>query len=343
MNSSDPAWVVHKFGGSSVADAQCFERVAAIVESAPHTRTRIAVVLSACKGVTDELLELVALAERQQPGWRPRLAALRERHAGIAAALLGTRALAQYLADFDRDSADLTGVLQTTSVMRSAAQSVSDLAAGFGEIWSTRLFYRLLQQRAVRERLQWIDARRCVTVEWGPLGPAVQWQQSKDQLQELMGANATGAPASLVITGFIATDPRGVQTTLGRNGSDFSASIFGALLDAAQIHIWTDVDGVLSADPRRVPDAQVIDSLSYNEAMELAYFGAKVIHPQTMAPAVGRDIPIWIRNTFAPHKAGTLICAAPKSTLPVKGITSIENVALVNLEGAAQISVPALC
>lgn len=94
---------------------------------------------------------------------------------------------------------------------------------------------------------------------------------------------------TLIITGFIAADARGVQTTLGRNGSDFSASIFGSLLDAREIHIWTDVDGVLSADPRRVPDAQVIDSLSYNEAMELAYFGAKVIHPQTMAPAVGRD------------------------------------------------------
>jgi aspartokinase/homoserine dehydrogenase 1 len=340
MNSSDPAWIVHKFGGSSVADAACFERVAAIVESAPRTRSRIAVVLSACKGVTDELLELVTLAERQRPEWRPRLASLRERHAGIAAALLEARALEQYLADFDRDSADLAGVLQTTTVMRSAAQSVSDLAAGFGEIWSTRLFYLLLRQRAVRERLQWIDARRCVTVEWGPLGPAVQWQQSRDQLQQLMASDAAQEPASLVITGFIATDPRGVQTTLGRNGSDYSASIFAALLDAAQIHIWTDVDGVLSADPRRVPDAQVIDSLSYNEAMELAYFGAKVIHPQTMAPAVGRDIPIWIRNTFAPHKAGTLICAAPRSALPVKGITSIENVALVNLEGAGMIGVP---
>jgi aspartokinase/homoserine dehydrogenase 1 len=150
----------------------------------------------------------------------------------------------------------------------------------------------------------------------------VQWQQSKLRLEPLLPPEAR---ATLVITGFIASDPRGVQTTLGRNGSDFSASIFGALLDAEQIHIWTDVDGVLSADPRRVPDAQVIDSLSYNEAMELAYFGAKVIHPQTMAPAVGRDIPIWIRNTFAPDKPGTLICARPVSSLPVKGITSIRH------------------
>ncbi|HEY4973895.1 MAG TPA: aspartate kinase, partial [Steroidobacteraceae bacterium] len=273
----------------------------------------------------------------QQAEWQQRLAALRERHATIAAALLEERAAAAYLAEFDRDVTDLTGVLQTTSIMRSAAQTVRDLCSGYGEIWSTRLFARYLLRRGVSGGVQWLDARRCVTVEWGPLGPAVQWQESRHKLQALLPAEA---PLTLVITGFIASDPRGVQTTLGRNGSDFSASIFGALLDAAQIHIWTDVDGVLSADPRRVPDAQVIDSLSYNEAMELAYFGAKVIHPQTMAPAVGRDIPIWIRNTFAPDKAGTLICAHPNSNLPVKGITSIENVALVNLEGAGMIGVP---
>jgi aspartokinase/homoserine dehydrogenase 1 len=127
---------------------------------------------------------------------------------------------------------------------------------------------------------------------------------------------------------------------LGRNGSDFSGSIFGALLDAIEIIIWTDVDGVLSADPRLVPNAQVIDQLSYNEAMELAYFGAKVIHPQTMAPAITRDIPIFIRNTFAPQKRGTLICGNPVSALIVKGITSIDPVALVNLEGAGMIGVP---
>ena len=160
--------------------------------------------------------------------------------------------------------------------------------------------------------------------------------------QAAAGASSKDAhfKGTLIITGFIASNRSGVQTTLGRNGSDFSGSIFGSLLDASEIHIWTDVDGVLSADPRRVPDAKVIDSLSYNEAMELAYFGAKVIHPQTMAPAVGRGIPIWIRNTFAPQKQGSLICAKPNSKLPVKGITSIENIAMVNVEGAGMIGVP---
>jgi aspartokinase/homoserine dehydrogenase 1 len=333
------SWVVHKFGGSSVADAQCFERVANIIESQPAAQ--LAVVLSACKGITDALLELVSLAEAQHSSWRERLAVIRERHAGIASTLLNADSAAEYMALFDRDMQDIEGVLTTTSIMRSAAQTVRDLCSGFGEIWSTRLFVRYLQQRGVRRGAQWIDARRCVTVEWGPLGPAVQWQSSQLKLQQLLAPQAASAAANtLVITGFIASDPRGVQTTLGRNGSDFSASIFGALLEAGEIQIWTDVDGVLSADPRRVPDAQIIDSLSYNEAMELAYFGAKVIHPQTMAPAVGRDIPIWIRNTFAPEKAGTLICARPTSALAVKGITSIEGVALINLEGAGMIGVP---
>jgi bifunctional aspartokinase / homoserine dehydrogenase 1 len=363
MSKTDlPAWVVHKFGGSSVADAACFERVAAIVESQGQSHgqsprgpagARVAVVLSACRGVTDTLLELVALAEQQDEGWRERLTGLRDRHAGLAAALLTPEAASEYVAELTGDLSAISGVLQTTSVMRSASQTVHDLVAGFGEIWSTRLFHRYLQQRGVRGGLTWVDARRCVMVQWGPLGPAVQWDESRQRLTALLAAPApvtagvrAGARAgavderTLVITGFIASDRRGVQTTLGRNGSDFSASIFGSLLDAAEIHIWTDVDGVLSADPRRVPDATVIDALSYNEAMELAYFGAKVIHPQTMAPAVGRAIPIWIRNTFAPEKPGTLICAQPKSQQPVKGITSIENVALVNLEGAGMIGVP---
>ncbi|HEV2228368.1 MAG TPA: bifunctional aspartate kinase/homoserine dehydrogenase I [Steroidobacteraceae bacterium] len=335
MSSTDP-WVVHKFGGSSVADADCFRRVAAILESLPGAR--LAVVLSACRGVTDALLRLVALAERQDDGYRAELSQLRARHAEIAQELLSRESAQLYLAGFDRDCHDLEGVLHSVKLTRAAARNVSDLIAGYGELWSTQLFQRFLEQRpGKRGPVVWIDARRVVVAEWGPLGPGIQWPESRARLAAAVPGDFTG---TLVITGFIASDRRGVQTTLGRNGSDFSASIFGALLKASEIHIWTDVDGVLSADPRRVPDATVIDSLSYNEAMELAYFGAKVIHPQTMAPAVGDGIPIWIRNTFAPEKPGTLICAHPASTLPVKGITSIERVALINLEGTGMIGVP---
>jgi aspartokinase/homoserine dehydrogenase 1 len=341
MPAQDPsAWVVHKFGGSSVADAECFKRVAHILETLPSGP--LGVVLSACRGVTDGLLGLVARAEAQDDAWRGDLDAIRARHHAIAEAVLSPEARQLYMAAFDRDRHDIEGILHTVKLTRSAAQNVRDLIAGYGEIWSTKLFKEFFSARTAGKdhrpgAVQWVDARDCVVVEWGPLGPAVQWEESRRKLRDLVPANFGG---TLIITGFIASDRRGVQTTLGRNGSDFSGSIFGSLLDAKEIHIWTDVDGVLSADPRRVPDAKVIDALSYNEAMELAYFGAKVIHPQTMAPAVGRGIPIWIRNTFAPQKQGSLICARPDSQLPVKGITSIENIAMVNVEGAGMIGVP---
>ncbi len=328
------AWKVHKFGGSSVADAACMERVAKIIENDPATRK--AVVLSACKGVTDALLGLIALAEENSPALDDRLQELRQRHVGTARQLLAGESCDEFIAQLEIDCRDIGGILQTVRLVRSASSTMRDLIAGYGEIWSTRLFERLLRRRAAGH-VQWLDARKALLVEWGPLGPGVRWQQSRANMDALVASDFIG---TLVITGFIATDTQGLQTTLGRNGSDYSASIFGSLLDAAEIVIWTDVDGVLSADPRLVPEAQVIDTLSYNEAMELAYFGAKVIHPSTMAPAIQKRIPIWIKNTFAADKKGTLIHERSDPDPLVKGITTIDRIALVNLEGAGMIGVP---
>ncbi len=329
-------WIVHKFGGSSVADAGCFRRVADIIEASP--RPREAVVLSACRGVTDALLDLVTLAEKPDGYFPSAIEALKKRHVDLARSLVSRDACAVYIEQLERDCRDIAGMLQTVRLIRSSTYSMRDVISGYGEIWSTRLFAPFLRERGrIKGDVLWIDAREVIIVEWGSLGPAVQWSVSEANLRRLVPAGFTGR---LVVTGFVATSVKGNQTTLGRNGSDFSGSIFGALLGAEEIIIWTDVDGVLSADPRLVPNAQVIDQLSYNEAMELAYFGAKVIHPQTMEPAVARDIPIYIRNTFAPHKRGTLICANPVSALQVKGITTIDPVAIVNLEGAGMIGVP---
>ncbi|HMK84946.1 MAG TPA: bifunctional aspartate kinase/homoserine dehydrogenase I [Steroidobacteraceae bacterium] len=329
-------WIVHKFGGSSVADADCFRRVADIVEASANPRE--AIVLSACRGVTDALLNAVTLAERPDGDMTGAIEELWKRHEKLAIELLSPSASEAYCVQLARDCRDIAGVLQTVRLIRSATYTMRDVIAGYGEIWSTRLFAPLLRERGrIEGEVQWVDAREIIIVEWGPLGPTVQWDSSEQNLRKRVPQDFRGR---LIITGFIATTTGGIQTTLGRNGSDFSGSIFGALLHAPQIIIWTDVDGVLSADPRLVPNAQVIDQLSYNEAMELAYFGAKVIHPQTMAPAVARDIPIYIRNTFSPEKHGTLICANPVSALKVKGITTIDPVALVNLEGAGMIGVP---
>lgn len=332
-------WRVHKFGGSSVADASCMERVARILEQDPAAQ--VGAVLSACRGVTDVLLNLVAAAEKQDQTLPQQIDAVRARHVNIANVLLPSPAQdssrVEYIAQLDQDCRDIAGILEAVRIMRSASQIVRDLISGYGEIWSTRLFARYLSSRGIRKNVKWIDARDIVVVDWGSLGPSVRWQESQANSDRLLQSKE---PVTHIITGFIARDAQGLQTTLGRNGSDFSGSIFGALLHAQEIIIWTDVDGVLSADPRLVPDATVIDSLSYNEAMELAYFGAKVIHPQTMAPAVRNRIPIWIRNTFAPDKLGTIICEKPTSKLLVKGITCIDRISLMNLEGAGMIGVP---
>ncbi|MEE8307501.1 MAG: aspartate kinase, partial [Gammaproteobacteria bacterium] len=329
------AWTVHKFGGSSLANAACFSRVAGIIER-PSERNQ-AVVVSAMGGFTDTLLALVEGAQQgADPG--PALANLTERYQGVVADLLEADAGAALMQQFSNDLASIDSVLKALGLVGSASQRSRDLVAGFGELWSARLLAAVLEQRGVAgPGVRWLDARDVLVVELGEMGPRVLWDKSQQQVDASLASDFNGV---VVITGFIARDSSGLQTTLGRNGSDFSASIFGALLDANEVVIWTDVDGVMSGDPRRVPEAAVIDQLSYNEAMELAYFGAKVIHPQTMAPAIGKNIPIRIRNSFEPEAPGTVISADGGERQLIKGITAVSDVALINLEGTGMIGVP---
>src|SRR5215471_8039672 len=181
MVQPDP-WVVHKFGGSSVADADCFRKVAAILEAAPAGR--LAVVLSACRGVTDALLRLVSLAERQDERVSAEIMQLRERHAAIADELLSAAGARHYKSIFESDCRDLLEVLRSLRLPRPSPRSVSDLVSGYGEVWSTRLFQRFLAERARRPGpVAWLDARRVVVVEWGPLGPGVQWPESSANIE----------------------------------------------------------------------------------------------------------------------------------------------------------------
>jgi aspartokinase/homoserine dehydrogenase 1 len=337
---SDKPWQVHKFGGSSLADDACFRRVAGILLSQPASRQ--AAVVSAMGGMTDALLGLLDSAERGDGDIDAGLDALTLRYTGTVHSLLVEGpARARVIHDFERDIRDARDVLQAVALVHSAADRSRDLVAGFGELWSSRLLAAFLEQEAAARGLDcpvhWLDARELIIVEHGELGPAVLWPQSRDNAARCFPASHDGIT---VVTGFIASDAEGLHTTLGRNGSDFSASIVGALLGASSIDIWTDVDGVMSADPNRVPDAAVISELSYSEAMELAYFGAKVIHPQTMSPAVEQNIPIRIRNSFRPDAPGSRIWKDGDGGELIKGITSIDRVTLVNLEGTGMIGVP---
>ncbi|HUG97572.1 MAG TPA: bifunctional aspartate kinase/homoserine dehydrogenase I [Gammaproteobacteria bacterium] len=321
---------VHKFGGTSLAGVAEIRRVIDIVA---HLETRpVAIVVSASAGVTDSLHGLVQAAEAGGD-WAGQLEALVGRCSAQAEALLAGPQLVEWLDALARERADIHDVLKATALIGRAPAEVYALVAGHGEIWSARLLAVALAGHGVDA--DWFDARESLTVVSSELGPTVAWEQTRRRF----AAAWSTPPAVRVITGYIARDEHGGPTTLGRNGSDFSASIFAALLDAEEVVIWTDVDGVMSGDPRRIPDVSIIPELSWHEAMELAYFGAKVLHPRTMAPLVARGIPVWIRNTARPEGLGTRIGALGTDG-GVKGVTTISGMALLNLEGAGLIGVP---
>ena len=337
---SDTDWKVHKFGGTSLADAGCFRQVGEILHA--ETGDCQAVVVSAMGGMTDALLDLVSASEQSADAIKPGLAAIADRYRKTVEALLDDApARVSVMGPFESELKDAGDILQAISLVHATADRSRDLVAGFGELWSTRLLAAYLEQDRVNDpgkrQVRWADARELIVVEPGELGPAVVWEPSRQNCSRLFPA---GAAEIVVVTGFIASDSAGLQTTLGRNGSDFSASIVGALLNASSITIWSDVGGIMSADPGRVPEATVIAQLSYSEAIELAYFGARVIHPQTMAPAVERGIPIYIRNTFDPGATGSRVSGSADPEEGIKGITTVDQVALVNLEGTGMIGVP---
>jgi aspartokinase/homoserine dehydrogenase 1 len=326
---------MHKFGGSSLANADCFRRVAGLLLG--YRDPHIGVVVSAMGGMTDALLRLTHFAEQDDPAFAGELDAIGERYASAARALLDGEHLVTVLDAWSKDAEDIRDVLKAIALVRSAPQRSRDVVAGYGEIWSARLLATLLAKLAPERGGTWIDARKVLTVTQTELGPAVRWDVSRNRFRDLVPEDFAGIA---VITGFIASDEEGLQTTLGRNGSDYSAAIFAALSKSVELTIWTDVDGIMSADPNRVPEARVIERMTYNEAMELAYFGAKVIHPQTLGPVIENDIPLIIRNSFNASHPGSRIETRAATDDSIKGITAIGGMALVNLEGAGMIGVP---
>ena len=296
-----PRTVVHKFGGTSVADAERYRHVAGLL-LARDEAVQVTVV-SAMKGVTDALIELAELAAQNRDEWRDRWHDVRARHRAAAVSLLGEHAGAT-VEWLDARFEHLAEILSALAVIGELPREVLDRVQGLGEVYSAHLLGHHLQ--AIGEDCAVLDAREVLVVDRGELGVDVDWQISA---QRLAGWRQQHPHKRVVVTGFVARDRSDHITTLGRNGSDFSGAIFAALFDADELHIWTDVDGVLSADPRVVPEAVQLETLSYDEACELAYFGAKVVHPQTMSPAIERRLPIIIRNTFHPDHPGTRITA----------------------------------
>ncbi|HLT43988.1 MAG TPA: bifunctional aspartate kinase/homoserine dehydrogenase I [Luteimonas sp.] len=325
---------VHKFGGSSVADAARIRSLAPLVDDGADVRV---VVVSAMAGTTNAL---VAMAEQAASGqdWSGEWSALRDRHLATADEIDGDgrHGLRDAVArDFDGLRDDLLALAAATGDTAPLVAQVH----GTGELASSRLVQAALGGEA--GGWQRLDARKVLVVHPGEMGVGVDWEASRERFADW---RARQQPAAVVVTGFVACERDGRCTTLGRNGSDYSAAIFANLFDASELLIWTDVDGVLSADPRLVPDAMVLPTMSYAEACELAYFGAKVLHPQTMAPVQSRSIPLCIRNTLNPAARGTWILAenpeGDAALSPVKGLTIVRDMAVLELVGNGMVGVP---
>lgn len=326
-------WAVHKFGGTSVADAQGYRQVGAILRAEKGDKK--AIVLSAMNRVTDSLIQLLDLAKARNDTYLSCAHALKARHVATIQALLPSESRRSLIDVLKSDFKDLKDVLRGVYLSRTYSARTLEFVSGHGELWSAQLLNAHLNAMGIAS--SWVDARTLLIVEHGDVAVNVDWERTRSRTSEWLKTLKTDW---VVITGFIASTCEGVPTTLRRNGSDFSASIVGKLLNARVITIWTDVDGVLSADPKLVPEAAVLEHISYQEATELAYFGAKVLHPSTMAPAIQNQIPIWIRNTFNPSSSGTKIHSNVGTGPTVKGFAAIDGMALINVEGTAMVGVP---
>lgn len=319
--------IVQKFGGTSVGGAEPIRRLASIVERALPRRP--IVVVSAVGGVTNQLFALCELAladsvDRARGGaWRAAHANLVEKHQAIL------RELELPPDMLDPLLAELEGLVRGIALIGEATPRTQDLLASFGERLSARIVAAHLASRGLRARA--VDAWDAGLTTDARFGGARPLRESEVAIRAKLG-DADFVP---VITGYIGRDAQGRVTTLGRGGSDYSAAIFGAALGVEEIQIWTDVDGVMSADPRIVPGARQRARLSFAEAAELAFFGAKVLHPATMVPAVEKDIPIRVLNSFRPEQPGTTIVRTLRAEeRGVKSIASKHGIAVINVVAA---------
>jgi aspartokinase/homoserine dehydrogenase 1 len=329
---------VMKFGGTSMGDADAVQRVTSIL-LAQVKKGPVLTVVSAMSGVTDSLLDLgnAALAQRDQ-AVADALKRLEEGHVEVFRPLARSVQSKKWVADFaHRELVEVGKLAHGISLLGEFTGPTSDRLLSFGEILSSNLLARILADRD--PIFCHVDARDTVVVERTREGPVVDHTETERRVRaRILPLLRRGR--SPIIPGFICRARDGRPATLGRNGSDYSASILGAALKASEIWIYTDVDGIMTADPNLVAEARVLPRISYQEAAEMSYFGAKVVHPKTMIPAVVHGIPIRIKNTFSPKTPGTLIGIRSGRKPLIKTVTSVRDLALLNIEGNGMVGIP---
>jgi aspartokinase/homoserine dehydrogenase 1 len=324
--------IILKFGGSSVSTPQRVMDVATIIKNL-KPKTKTAVIFSAFGGVTDDLIQMSKLAARRKDDYIEVFNKIRDRHqqAILDLGLRRDKPLHDFVESVFNELHDL---LHGVYLVKELSTRTLDFISGQGEVLSSSIISHYFN--SVKIPSTFVDARTLVCTDETFGSARVDFNTTNRRINEhFKKIKGVG-----VITGFIGSTSKGEMTTLGRGGSDYTAAIFGAALKAEEIQIWTDVDGVMTADPRKVKKAFSVPSMTYTEAMELSHFGAKVIHPPTIQPALDKGIPLRIKNTFRPHIAGTLISVKPGDTdYMIKGISSIDDVSLLTLQGSGMVGV----
>ncbi|PKU73066.1 Bifunctional aspartokinase/homoserine dehydrogenase 1, chloroplastic [Dendrobium catenatum] len=335
-------WSVHKFGGTCMGTAKRIQNVAEIILQ--DSSERKLVIVSAMSKVTDMMYNLVYKAQSRDGSYVSALDDVFEKHLLTAKELLDVDDLEGFLSLLHNDISNLKAMLRAIYIAGHATESFSDFVVGHGELWSAQMLSYAIKKNG--KPCCWMDTREVLIVDPSSSNQVdPNYVESEKRLEKWF---AQQPPDTIIATGFIASTPQNIPTTLKRDGSDFSAAILGSLVRARQVTIWTDVDGVFSADPRKVSEAVILRTLSYQEAWEMSYFGANVLHPRTIIPVMKYNIPIVIRNIFNLSAPGTMICQQPQKEngegmileSVVKAFATIDNLALVNVEGTGMAGVP---
>ena len=327
-----------KFGGSSVSNAENINKTIEIIKKQSQ-ESSVAIVISALSGVTDALIEAAHLAAHLNEKFRDVVIELEEKHLTLVKELIPVYEQSQWLSFVKKSFNEIEDICQGIFILGEITPKIKDRLTSFGELLSSQIIVaKLLSQQ---ENVTWADSRLLIKTDQNHTQAKVNFDLTNANIQEYFESNTSKI---VIFPGFISSDESGNTTTLGRGGSDYTAAILAAALNAKELQIWTDVSGMMTADPRLVRNAKPVKQISYKEAMELSHFGAKVIYPPTIHPVLNKNIEVWIKNTFAPEDYGTLITQnerefSEKETVAV-GISNMSNIALLTLEGSGMVGIP---
>ncbi len=327
---------VLKFGGSSVANAMNIKKVISIVKDSSKLQRTI-VVVSALGGITDLLLLCCQLAVNGDETYKEKIKEIENRHLQTVRDLILVTNQSVVLSFVKTLCNEIEDICNGIFLLKELSPRTKDRMASYGELLSSKIIAASMQH--LNEKLQWVDARMLIITNSDYGNASVNFAETDKNINRYFNENDAQL---FVVPGFIAATAAGIQTTLGRGGSDYTAAIFAAALQADNLEIWTDVSGMMTADPRLVLNAKIIPQISYQEAMELSHFGAKVIYPPTIQPVMNKGISVWIKNTFAPQDAGTVIQQSHAAHIAnaITGISSINKVTLISLEGSGMVGIP---